>query len=286
MTGAGVEQIEEQVDCLYCGRPAATFWFAKGAYPVFRCGACKSGFVWPRPQQAEIDAYYQSLSYAGQEDTASVLAGNDNFCPNVTTGIRRIVDPIRKLARGDRFLDVGAGNGQCALEAARQGFQVSACEPNPNSRAIFRDLLGFDADPDLFDADYAARHAGGFDVAFLSQVLEHIVAPDVMAANLHTVLAPGGIAAIGVPHFGSALSRLQGKGDMFISPPEHLNYFSRAGLTALMARHGFELERFDTVTVVPRTGKFKLLGPPIYATLRLAEAVGKGMVIQACFRKK
>ena len=54
------------------------------------------------------------------------------------------------------------------------------------------------------------------------------------AANLSAILVPDGIVAVAVPHFGSLLSRLQGKKDMFICPPEHLNFFSRRGLDSAL----------------------------------------------------
>jgi len=85
----------------------------------------------------------------------------------------------------------------------------------------------------------------------MGQVLEHVTDPVAVAHHLSTVLRPGGLATIAVPHFGSALPRLQRRRDIYISPPGHLNFFSRRGLISLFARSGFTLERIDTASKVP-----------------------------------
>jgi SAM-dependent methyltransferase len=178
--------------------------------------------------------------------------------------------------------------------ALEMGFDVSACEPNANARGVFRQLNGFEPDPDMFDREYALVHKGAFDVVLLSQVLEHAVYPEEVVRSIHMVLSEGGIAAVAVPHFGSALSRIQGKKDMFISPPEHLNFFSRKGLTALFAGNDFRLEFIETVSKVPRgriedTVKLPVVSAAVwkglYGLLKLSEFFGLGMVINAYFRK-
>jgi hypothetical protein len=118
--------------------------------------------------------------------------------------------------------------------------------------------------------------------------------PRAFVENLSLVLKPGGIAAIVVPHYGSMLSRFQGKNDMFISPPEHLNFFSRRGLVRLFQRQGFDLLVLRTVSKVNRTSigdkfRWRLLRPlawrTVYFSLRVSDTLGRGMVLNAFFRK-
>jgi SAM-dependent methyltransferase len=152
----------------------------------------------------------------------------------------------------------------------------------------------FAPEPCMFDAAFGQRHAAGFDALLASQLLEHVADPAGAVQEMRRVLKPQGIAAIAVPHFGSALSRLQGRSDMFISPPEHLNFFSRDGLTSLFSRHGFKRERLQTVSKVNRGRIEEALWIPglshaawigLYAVLRVFEGLGLGMVINAYFRK-
>jgi len=132
-------------------------------------------------------------------------------------------------------------------------------------------------------------------VVLLSQTLEHIPDPEAAVRNLRTVLRPAGIAAIAVPHFGSALSKIQGRNDMYISPPEHLNFFSRAGLIGLFSRAGFKLEHIETVSKIPRLYVQRILRYPVltqigwkagYGVMRFFDIIGLGMVLNAYFRKQ
>lgn len=123
-------------------------------------------------------------------------------------------------------------------------------------------------------------------------MLEHLPYPADTVKGLRMVLRPGGIAAIAVPHFGSLLSRIQGAHDMFVSPPEHLNFFSRRGLIEMFLKDGFRLRFVETVSKVPRRkiehlASLRPLGAlgwrAVFAAMRLSDWCGAGMVLNAYF---
>lgn len=282
--------------CLFCGK-AARFFFEKkssrGDFPVFRCDSCRGAFVWPRPSPDESLRLYKVESYSdlSLERSDELDLG---YFPNSRMDARRIITRCLALAPGRSFFDIGAGHGTYTFAAQEAGFDVVACEPSPKARAIFAARLGFEPDPGAFDDLMADRLKNRFNVALLSQTLEHVPDPEGMARNLNSVLRPAGIAAIAVPHLGSALSILQGHNDMFISPPEHLNFFSRAGLIGLLNGAGFQLEHIETVSKIPRHYVQKILRHPVltqigwktgYRLMRFFDALGLGMVINAFFRK-
>lgn len=271
--------------CIFCASTDTAAWFVKDdKFPIVRCGNCGSAFVWPRPEPAQIEAYYRDKSYR-PGNLASVRAADANYHPKASDDARRIIAHTKKLSRGQRFLDAGAGFGEFSLEAVRAGLSVSSCDPSPSAREVYKALVGFEPDPDILDEEYAGRHAASFDAVLLSQVLEHTVSPSGVVRNISTVLSPGGLAVIAVPHFASVLSLLQGKNDMFISPPEHLNFFSKKGLIALFGAAGFTVELVETPSKVPTTGRFGRLWPAIYAGLKAFEPLHRGMVLNAYFRK-
>jgi SAM-dependent methyltransferase len=189
---------------------------------------------------------------------------------------------------------VGAGNGTFSHVATKRGFRVSAIEPNDNACAVFCEVNDFRPQDRLFNDAFAEECGNSYDVALLSQVLEHMPHPLDTVKNLYTVLRSGGIAAIAVPHFGSFLSQLQGTNDMFVSPPEHLNFFSRRGLTELFLKNGFSLHLIETVSKVPRRrierlARLRPLGAlgwrATYAAMRLSDWCNAGMVLNAYFQK-
>ena len=213
-----------------------------GAFLIRRCRACGSAFVWPGPRQEEIAAFYSGARYKNLS-TEDFRDLERTYYPTASMDAARLISRCRRLSGGPRLMDVGAGFGEFSKAARDAGFEVTACEPNANSRRIFKEVNGFDPEPDMFDEVFAAKYEGRFDVALASHILEHIIDPKAFVANLSAILVPDGIVAVAVPHFGSLLSRLQGKKDMFICPPEHLNFFSRRGLIALFERSGFRADR-------------------------------------------
>jgi SAM-dependent methyltransferase len=205
-----------------------------------------------------------------------------------------VLNKCLSLAKGERFLDIGSGNGTFSHVAMEHGFLVTALEPNENSRSIFCEVNGFRPQEQFFDRAFADRMACSYDVALLSQVLEHMTNPIETVRNLYTVLRPGGIVAIAVPHFGSLLSRLQGTKDIFVSPPEHINYFSKRGLKELFLKNGFRLLLIETVSKVPRRRiqcvlRVRVVGAvawrTIFAAMWLSDCFGWGMVVNAYFEK-
>ncbi|MEJ2685447.1 MAG: class I SAM-dependent methyltransferase [Candidatus Sulfobium sp.] len=283
--------------CIFCREDTLGEYFVKkteqGEYPIVRCNSCGSAYVWPRPDVSAMAAYYRHASYSNLT-LEQAFQSDLRYYPDSGQDSRRIIERCIKLASGKRFLDAGAGFGMFTRTALRAGFEVSACEPNSNARKAFGELNGFEPESCLFDREYAECHLGAFEVVLLSQVLEHVTEPEEVVKYINTVLCAGGVAAIAVPYFGSALSRVQGKGDMFISPPEHLNFFSKRGLIALFDRRQFRLEHIETVSKVNKgrirdAVRFPLLRDGVwiglYGVLKVFEAFGMGMVVNAYFRK-
>ncbi len=275
--------------CPFCHAAHVWPWFTKAvekqSFKIARCMACGSAMVLPRPSQQEMDDYYQAHSY-GEPTLESALALDKSHFPDSSADAERIIQRLKAFAPGKRFMDIGAGVGFFSREARSQGFEVTAFEPNPNSAAGFEKLVGEPPLQMLLSGKEVDRYTESQDAVLLSQVLEHICDVDDMLDTISKVLVSGGVAAIAVPHFGSMLSRLQGKRDMYISPPEHVNYFSIAGLDALFERYGFEKLEAATVTKVPRKRMGFLPWQLVYALLKASEYAGKGMIINAYYRKR
>ena len=155
-------------------------------------------------------------------------------------------------------------------------------------------MNGFTPDPSLLDDSFVRQHESSYDVILISQVLEHVADLDPMVDRLRRLLRADGLVATAVPHFRSWISRLQGRRDMFITPPEHLNYFTSKGLISLYMRHRLRVinretvSRFDPRRITARL-KSKLLGKlasiSLDIFLGMADQVNKGMYLNMYFRK-
>jgi 2-polyprenyl-3-methyl-5-hydroxy-6-metoxy-1,4-benzoquinol methylase len=75
---------------------------------------------------------------------------------------------------------------------------------------------------------------GTFAVITMFDVLEHMRDPRACIARSRELLAPGGILAIETGDLASPWARLLGTRWYFLDPPQHLSYFTAAGLAALV----------------------------------------------------
>jgi len=292
--------INTSVTCLCCGANSR-HWFTKtsarprqASHAVMKCDACRSAFAWPRPTDETLRALYDTTPLPGDADRIwRDMQDSERRHANGSRDAARIARRLSSLI-GGRLLDIGAGNGLYSKHLVTAGFEVDALEPDHTSREVFKRVTGFNAIAGFFDTSFAQDNSSRYDAVLLSQVLEHIDRPRQFIARISTVLKPKGIVAIAIPHFGSWLSRLMGKRDIFITPPYHLNYFSARGLSTLMQREGYHEAHTETVTwfdpqrVARRLGKLSFSAPIVNTSLRLvfcaADFAGGGNTLEAYYR--
>lgn len=225
-----------------------------------------------------------------------LLAEEERY-PNSTEDAMRIVRRLQLhfgFPKGTLFFDVGAGCGFFSHAAQQAGFTVKACEPNPSCRPVFAELNGFEPDPEMFNPSIAKRYVGAFEVFLLSQVLEHITNLDETLDLIRLSLKAGGITVVAVPLFRSFFSQLRGKRDMFIIPPEHVNFFTYKSLRTLFKRFAFSpvlretVSRFDHQKIASNL-KLRGITIPILSLtslfMKLTDKIHRGLYLNAYFQK-
>ena len=107
---------------------------------------------------------------------------------------RRALDLLEPL-RGARLLDVAAGAGGAALQAAQRGAQVTAVDASPRMAARIRERAP-EVTARVMDGTALELPDGAFDAAL--SCFGVVLFPDAARgmAELHRVLRPGGRAAI------------------------------------------------------------------------------------------
>ena len=210
---------------------------------VIACRACGFRHVAPLPEPAAIDRLYTEDFYGTLHESyiASQRANLDWW--HLEFGAK--YDLFESLLPDSRraLLDVGSGPGWFVQFGSRRGWRTVGVEPGRPAAAHTRDTLGEQVINDFF-TPAAVAHLAPVDVVHLHNVLEHVPDPAALLRTAHGALAAGGLVSVTVPNdfnpLQEALVRLRGHERWWISPREHLNYFDRPDLEALLRRHGFE----------------------------------------------
>jgi len=296
-----------EVSCVFCKTGTGRYWFSKislddkKSYPIYICKNCKGGFVFPTPTSEYLSSYYASstnsmeanLSKGHIDKQYDQVLEEEKYYPNSTIDSTRIAANLKKMCMGNKVLDIGGGYGFFSRELIKLGFKVESIELNEKARKVYERMNGFEPQNVSFDANFAAKNLGKYDAVLLSQVLEHLPMDQDPIKNIQLILKDDGVCAIAVPHFRSLVSRIQGKNDMFIVPPEHINFFTINALRETFEFCGFQNIHTETISrynYSKITEKFKFFSLPITFLLKsvlyFSDKSYAGMFINAYFKKK
>jgi 2-polyprenyl-3-methyl-5-hydroxy-6-metoxy-1,4-benzoquinol methylase len=152
---------------------------------------------------------------------------------------------LEGVAAGERVLDVGCGEGWFTSELIRAGAHAVGIDvaEEPLRRARARDGA-LDLRPVPVDGPWELADAG-FDVVWAGEVIEHVADTACWLSEVRRVLRPRGTLLLSTPANGplslahAALSR-RAFARRFDPRGEHLRFYHRDTLTALIEDFGFE----------------------------------------------
>jgi SAM-dependent methyltransferase len=182
------------------------------------------------PASIYTEDYYQGGHRDGYADYAA--SG-----PELRHEFRRVVDALRTHVPGGKLIEIGCALGFLVEEAA-PFFETCGVEISDHARELCLER-GLDVVREATLEFLASR--GPFDAAVMLDVLEHLQDPGETLDRLHAAMRPGAQLLVTTGDFGALLSRVMGKRWRLMTPPQHLWFFSRQTLTALLSRHGFRV---------------------------------------------
>ena len=223
--------------CVACGRSETRPLYEVGGFAIVACACGLARTLLPPgfdPASIYTEAYFQG----GQSDGYADYAGS---AAELRHEFRRTLRVLARHVAGGRLLEIGCAYGYF-LEEARSRFTVAGVELSDHARAACR-ARGLDVERELTPAFLASR--GPFDAAVLLDVLEHLRDPGAILARLRESMRPGARLLITTGDRGSLLARALGRRWRLMTPPQHLWFFDRRSVGALLARHGFRIRAFE-----------------------------------------
>lgn len=210
-----------------------------------------------RDQEAAPDGH---AGGAGTPGLRAFYEAVDRTCPprahRVTVLLRLLEGLPRPEGRAPRVLDLGCGDGTVAAlmrDAGRVSPVALDWAADAVARARGRDLAAVRSAVDGPGLPFAGR---AFDAVVMSEVIEHLVDPDLALEESRRVLVPGGHLLVSTPNLAAWFNRLLllagvqpvfsevSRIGVFGRPGHqvvgHLRLFTARALVELLRAHGFE----------------------------------------------
>jgi 2-polyprenyl-3-methyl-5-hydroxy-6-metoxy-1,4-benzoquinol methylase len=236
---------------------------------MWECAACKSAYLGPRPTPGSIHRAYSEY-YTHREVTLrapiTALRGVRKFrrllvngylqrtfgfdgepgtklgwlmyaFPNARARLHHEYRNLPPLPRsGGRLLDIGSGDGDFLVRAARIGWDVTGVEPDPKAAELSRSngLRVLTGGLEAIDSSCS------FDVITMNHVIEHVHDPVATLKRCWSLLRPGGLIWLETPNsqsYGHTVFQESWRG---LEAPRHLVLFSEFSLQQALREVGFE----------------------------------------------
>jgi SAM-dependent methyltransferase len=213
------------------------------AYDVVACRECGTCFASGLPDGARLSEYYgQSSKYDLSAEDAEVSSYD----------VKRHQDSAAFIAahvadRQGPVLDIGTATGAFLLALRDIGFtSVHGVEPSHEAARKARESHGLDVIAGDTQTAIEKWHKTFAVVTFVA-VLEHIVDPGAALREIARLLRADGVVYLLVPDAARFTDHLDAPYQEF--SVEHINYFTVASLTNLLASIGFEVTVSRAITI-------------------------------------
>lgn len=195
-----------------------------------RCRLCRTEFLTPQPTSARLAEIYGADYFEPwgiSEDPSVEEIKERTFAPIITAS---------GVQAGDTLLDIGCATGVLVGQAIKAGVRGYGIDVNEHAIKEARSEYpaGSFAEAVLADVPFPDVT---FDAVTMVDVIEHVRNPEVELRHVAERLRPGGHVVVSTPRVDSVLRRLL-RGAWPQYREEHLTYFSRRGLEAVMQRAG------------------------------------------------
>jgi SAM-dependent methyltransferase len=201
------------------------------------CPACKFVYADEIPDLQALEQTYSENYFSGNVAYRNYESDKIGLQRN----FRQRINVLRRFKpQGDLF-EIGCAFG-FFLECAQPYWEVCGSDISPAAIQHAREVLNLKVQQG--DFEHFVISPNSFDVIAMWDVIEHLADPVLAIAKCREALRSGGIIALTTGDIGALVPRLQKQGWRMVIP-EHLYYFSKPSITALLERYGFELIHFS-----------------------------------------
>jgi ubiquinone/menaquinone biosynthesis C-methylase UbiE len=172
-----------------------------------------------------------------------------------------LMRPVKNNLPG-KLLDVGCGMGFMTKRFQELGWESYGVDVSSYATEYARNELGINAYSGTVDSLNFPDNF--FDMVTIILAIEHMPDPKSTLTALHKLMKPGATIIIATHDIGGLWPRIVGSRWQHLFVPEHLFFFSRKTLTAILNETGFDtFKNTETATLASVTGDGSGLRTPV-----------------------
>lgn len=210
---------------------------------IMRCASCGLGTLSPMLQENEVYALYDSEYFKGDYHCGVMKGTYADEVESLRREFKPLLDRIRKFRPEGRLLEVGCAGGAALVEARDHGYSVVGVELSSAMAEWGRTTFGLDIRSGTLEQQVFDHES--FDVVFMGDVVEHLLTPRVVLAEVRRVLKPGGVIALAYPmelnHIVPRLRRILRLRKRSPFKPYHLFYYTPETMGRLLESVGLHV---------------------------------------------
>lgn len=235
------------------------FTFSKESFTIQKCNSCGFRFTNPIPSEENIGTYYGADNYMSHATQKS-----RGLMPFVYKRVRNInlnnkLKVVKKFAKGNQLLDIGAGNGFFLNACLKNGFNVQGLEPDERARNVAAEDFNIALD---LPEDIQKITSKSVDVITMWHVLEHVYHLKRDISEYKRVLKDDGALIVAVPNIESYDAKYYHEYWDGLDLPLHLYHFAPSDIKRLFEQFDMDVVemipmKFDSYWVSMNSEKFK-----------------------------
>ena len=203
--------------------------YDKNDYSIYKCAFCGTLFVFNPPNSEDLTSIYSGIYYELPTESISRIRDEN----------RRRLRIIRRYKPIGNILDIGCARGDFLDEAKLLGYATYGIElsiENVNiSRSKGHTVFHGNLDEYCLQNDKPKQ----FDIVSCLDVIEHVTDPVDFLKKSVLRLKDDGIMILTTPNYSGVLAKVLRDKEPYMTPPEHLNFFTKKECSLFLRRMGF-----------------------------------------------
>lgn len=235
--------------CVVCGGSESRQFCRKDGMAYRICNSCRHVYVEEPLSEAALTDYYRCRD---SHHSSEIKTKWDYSAIKDELVYGPLLDKIGRLTKPGRLLDIGCSNGSFVCAANGRGWEGCGIELETGSYNLARSHGIEVYDKELAELGFPDS---SFSAVTMWQVIEHVLDPRPLIAQVARVLEPGGVFALSTPNIESIGWWLLRADWGAVEPQVHLHLFRPNGLSRLVNACGLETRSIQTLDIQPATVK-------------------------------